>query len=192
MAQLKSPQALKGVQYDEASGDYIDYDSQGVEFDEMGNNLSAAPSSGPASAGLAMLQGSVPLNTDDNDPGILGGHGSGNTQTPRDREPDNGQITSTLKQPPPISPPSSEAQLGGTMTPVKPMTPDIMSGSIMPGQMPGGNAFGRPDGSRMAKPRNQMYGKAGGLMGGGMGIPGQESTEDDPSALISMLLQLMK
>ena len=137
----------------------------------------------------------------------------GNAQSPSERrpeEPTRGSLMPKLGtelgqaamgaavQGPPrtISPPSVESQLGGggaQVTPRMPQQPNVGQSGAVSFPQQGAGAFRAPSPvDLIGEHSGQLYGKAGGLLGGGLGVPGQLGKgEEDPSKLLALLASLL-
>ena len=77
---------------------------------------------------------------------------------------------------------------GGAAAPTQPRVPSPSDGSPILSRLASAGAGGFAGLQR----RTPMFGKAGGLMGGGMGVPGAVAGEGAPSDLITTLLQVLQ
>lgn len=121
---------------------------------------------------------------------------TGNAQAPRDRAIEQKpQIKMRSPSANSITPPSMESQLGGqmemgaTMAPPMPQAPTPLAGM---GSMATGAAFPAPTPFQLNEtPGRGLYGKAGGLLGGGQSVLGaSEKGEGLPSDLLALLALL--
>lgn len=124
----------------------------------------------------------------------------GNSENPRERggggltqvpgNPDMPRPGSPAGQPSTMTPPSPEASLAGHQTPPQSMAPNPISAGPgapvtplkgpSPAELVGGGQLGQG-----------MLGSAGGLLGGGLGVPGKVGSDDENSQLLPLLMQLL-
>ena len=158
-------------------------------------SLTGAPTNevGPL-PGLPPIAGAPDAGSTLNAPANRGG------ETPRERQPQ----MPTQGQPP-LTPPSPEAQLGGgaqaTETPMRPTSPTPVAGQppmpFSPEPAPPASSLTstlRTPSQFASNRQTALFGKQGGLLGGGLGAPGKlEGSEGANSPdLIMQLLQLLQ
>lgn len=210
MAQLRSIDIATGqgpgfTEGDDSGSFWYDQRQQMIDQGVPGIGAGQGGMQSPGFAPLPVGPGGS-VNDNFNDPRL-----EGNAQSPREREPDQSPTSARRKEPQmdidmgagpqspsarTISPPSLEAQMGmqmgqgAQMTPQRPMEPSPQAGAMSyPAQ-----TFKAPQPLDLVKPDStSLYGKAGGLLGGGLGVPGTlDKGENDPSKLLSILATLLK
>lgn len=111
---------------------------------------------------------------------------TGSSQGPRERESVRMRTPGAYT----MSPPSAEGQMGALMSPDMPDAPTPLAG--MGAMASGASAFPSPKPFQLNQtPGKGLYGKAGGLLGGGQSVAGMaEKGEGLPSELLALLALL--